>query len=103
MNPHEATPHEIAAHHGPSRATYLVIFVLLMAFLALTVWVAYLDLGFWNTPLALAIAFSKAILVILYFMHARYTGPLVRLVAVGAFVWLAVLIGQTLSDYLTRS
>ena len=87
---------------GPSRQVYVLIFVSLMMLLALSVGVAFLNLGRWNMMIALAIATAKALLVILYFMHARYTGGLIRLVAAGAFVWLGILIVYALGDYLTR-
>ena len=86
----------------PSRAVYFVVFIFLMALLSLTVGAAYLHLGRLNAAVALCIAFVKAILVVLYFMHARYTGRLIRLVVGGACVWLSILVGLTLSDYLSR-
>jgi len=97
--------------------TYATIYAALMLLLAATVAVAYVDLGRFvpgaareggasitalNAAAALAIAFSKAILVVLFFMHVRYSSRLIWLVAGGGFVWLAILIGLTLSDYLTR-
>ena len=57
----------------------------------------------WHTAFGLAIATAKAVLVALFFMHVLYGPRLTRVVIVGALLWLAILIGLTLSDYLTRS
>lgn len=81
---------------------YVIVFVVLLVLLALTVGAAYLDLGPWSTVLAIAIASLKALLVILYFMHVRYSTPLTWLYAAVGFIWLGILIVLTLSDYLTR-
>ena len=67
-----------------------------------TVKAAYIDLGFFNIIVALGIAVIKAILVILYFMHVRYSPNLTRLVVAGAFLWLLILLVMTMSDYLSR-
>ena len=67
-----------------------------------TVKAAYIDLGFLNIIVALGIAVIKAILVILYFMHVRYSPNLTRLVVAGAFLWLLILLVITMSDYLSR-
>jgi len=67
-----------------------------------TVWVAFIDLGALNTVIAMAFAVAKAILVILIFMHVRYSSPLTRIVVCGGVFWLLLLIALTLSDYLTR-
>ena len=87
----------------PSRGVYLAVFAALMLLLVVTVAVAYVPLGRANVFVALFIAFVKAMLVIAYFMHARYTGPMIRLIAGGSFVWLAILLGLTLSDYESRA
>ena len=68
----------------------------------LTVWVAYLDLGFLNVAVALGIAVTKAALVILYFMHVRYSSRLTWVVVSSGFFWLGILIVLGLSDYLSR-
>jgi cytochrome c oxidase subunit IV len=82
--------------------TYVLIFVALMVLLAATVGVYHINLGALNTFTALAIAFVKAGLVALYFMHARYSGRMTWIVAGAAFFWLAILITLTLADYLSR-
>jgi cytochrome c oxidase subunit 4 len=82
---------------------YYAVFAALMVLTAVTVAVAFLDLGRLNTVVALTIAVSKAVLVILYFMHVRYSGHLTWLVVCSGFVWLVILIAFTMSDTLTRS
>ena len=67
-----------------------------------TVAVAFIDLGILNFPLALAIAIFKATLVILFFMHVKYSSKLTKLIVVTAFFFLTVLFGLTLTDYLSR-
>ncbi len=91
----------MAGHIVPTRV-YVTIFALLIGLTGLTTWVAMYDLGRWNTILALAIAISKASLVILFFMHVKYTNNLTRIVVVAGFFWLALLISLTLSDIVTR-
>jgi cytochrome c oxidase subunit 4 len=88
-------------HVVPVR-TYLVIFLALMAGTALTVMAAHQDFGMWNTPIALAIAVVKAVLVILFFMHVKYNTRLTQLVAASGFFFLLILFGITLLDYVAR-
>jgi len=83
--------------------TYIYVFLSLIGLTALTTGVAYVDLGPFNTMVALAIAFSKMMLVILFFMNVRHSGGLVRIVIVAAFFWFALLMAFTMSDYRTRS
>jgi cytochrome c oxidase subunit 4 len=63
----------------------------------------WVDLGKWNPVVALAIACTKATLVILYFMHVRYSSKLTVLTVSAGFFWLMILITLSLTDYLTRS
>ena len=81
---------------------YFGVFAILMALTAATVWAAFQHLGVWNTPVALAIAVTKALLVALIFMHLRSSPKLTAIVVSASLVWLAILILITLSDYLTR-
>ena len=90
-----------AEHLVPIRV-YLTIFALLMMFTAITVGVSFLDLGPFNTLVAIVIAVTKMMLVILYFMHVRYSSRLTWAVVAGGFFWLALLLLLTLGDYLTR-
>ncbi len=90
-----------AGHVVPVRL-YLVVFGLLMLLTASTVTAAFIDLGPYNTVVALTIACTKMVLVILFFMHVRYS-PRLTWAAVGVgFFFLGLLLLITLSDYLTR-
>ena len=89
--------------HAIIRKTYYIVFATLLVLTLVTVQIAFLNLGRLNTVIALTIAFGKALLVILYFMHVRYSSRLTWLVGSAGFVWLSILIGLTLSDYLTRA
>ncbi len=80
-----------------------MIFAALLGLLALTVLVAYLDLGAWSPLVAMLIASVKALLVVLYFMHVRYNNRLTWVFAGAGFVWLALLLVLTMSDYLSRN
>jgi cytochrome c oxidase subunit 4 len=81
---------------------YYTIFGALMVFTALTVGVAFIDLGVLNFPIALAIAITKATLVILYFMHVIHSSRLTKLIVATGFFFLVILFGLTMTDYLTR-
>jgi len=83
--------------------TYLMVFLSLITLTALTTGVAFIDLGPFNTVVALVIAFAKMLLVMLFFMHVKQSGGLIRVVLLAGFFWLALLIGLTMSDYRTRS
>jgi cytochrome c oxidase subunit 4 len=83
--------------------TYVMVFLGLIGLTVLTTVVAFVDLGALNTVVALAIAFSKMLLVILFFMGVRHSSGLVRIIVVAGFFWLALLIAFTMGDYRTRS
>ena len=89
--------------HVVSTKVYFLIFVILIALTALTTAVALVDLGPLNTVAALAIAVTKATLVVLFFMHMKYNPPLMRLVLVAALFWLAIMLALTLGDFSTRA
>ena len=94
---------EHASHgHVVPISTYILVFLALMAGTALTTWVAYHNFGVWNTPLALIIAFTKMLLVVLFFMHVKYATGLTRVVILAGFFWLAIMVTLTSSDELTR-
>jgi cytochrome c oxidase subunit 4 len=90
------------AHHVESVKLYVSIFLALMALTAITTAVAFLDLGPFNTPVALAVAVTKALLVTLFFMHVRHSTTLTKIVVFGGTFWLALLIGITMVDYGSR-
>jgi cytochrome c oxidase subunit IV len=83
--------------------TYLFIFAGLIGLTLLTTGVAFIDLGPFNTVAALAIAFSKMLLVVFFFMHLRHSSNLVKVVLLAGFFWLALLIVLTSTDYRSRS
>ena len=89
--------------HIVSRTLYYRIFAVLLILTLLTVGMAYLDLGALNTVIALTIATVKALLVVLFFMHVRYSNRLTWVVVSAGVFWLLLLLVFTLSDYLTRS
>jgi cytochrome c oxidase subunit 4 len=81
---------------------YAVIFATLLLLTLVTVDVATYKFGMLSIYIALAVATTKATLVILYFMHVRYAPALVAVFAAAGFVWLLLLLTFTLSDFLTR-
>ncbi len=92
--------------HIVPRTIYYAIFTALMVLTYITVQVAFLDLGrIWgplNAVIALSIAVLKATLVVLFFMHVRYSSRLTWVVVASGLFWLAILIALTMSDYLSR-
>ena len=88
--------------HVAPKSMYYAVFAALMVGTALTVLVAFYDLGPMNNVLMLGIAMTKALLVILFFMHVRWATRLTWVVAASGFVWLVILFGITMSDSLTR-
>ncbi len=91
----------MAAHVAP-KSLYVTIFLTLIVLTAATVGAALINLGVLSFPVALVIAITKATLVILYFMHVRYSSRLTWVVIACGFFFLLILFGLTLSDYLTR-
>jgi cytochrome c oxidase subunit 4 len=87
---------------GTPQPSYYLIFALLVGLTFLTVSISYLDLGRWHTIVGLTIASGKALLVALFFMHLLHSNKLTWLALGAGLVWLAILLGLTLSDYLTR-
>ena len=100
-------------HHVVSPFTYLAILAALLVGTGVTVWASYIDLGewqiaqgvtlFWNPVVALAIACTKMTLVILFFMHVKYSRKLTKLTVLCGFFFFLVLIGMTLTDYMSRA
>jgi cytochrome c oxidase subunit IV len=83
--------------------TYVIVWVSLIILTLTTTGVAFIDLGGeWNTLTAVAIAIVKTVLVVVYFMHLRYSSRLTWVFAGAGFFWLIILISLTLSDVLTR-
>jgi cytochrome c oxidase subunit IV len=92
----------MSEHILPKRV-YYTIFAILLFCTYLTVQIAFLDLGAFNAVAALAIAVFKAVLVVLFFMHVKYSSRLTWAVVIGSVFWFAILVALTLSDYLTRA
>jgi cytochrome c oxidase subunit 4 len=88
--------------HVVSLSTYYKIFAALIVLALATTGISFLDLGVFNTVVAMAIATVKAVLVVLFFMHVRYQGRLTAVFAVAGFCWLLILLLLTASDYFTR-
>ena len=88
--------------HVVSKKIYFLVFSALIVLTLTTVRVATMDLGPINTITALVIAACKATLVILFFMHVRYGKKLIWLVVASGVMWLALLIGLTLADFVSR-
>jgi cytochrome c oxidase subunit IV len=91
----------VSEHIVPPKV-YVGIFLSLMVLTAATVAAAYVNLGPFNIVIALAIASVKATLVVLFFMHARYSPGRTHMVIIAAVFWLAIMLALTLSDYVTR-
>ncbi len=90
------------SQHIVPKKVYILVYGSLIALTLLTTGAAFIDLGRMNTVVALAIAVGKMLLVILFFMHVRYSRGLTRIVVVAAFFWLAILMALSLSDFLSR-
>jgi cytochrome c oxidase subunit IV len=95
--------HDAHAEVHASVPLYVGVFVALLVLTAITVLVARVDLGMLNNAVALGVAFTKAILVIAFFMHVRWAGKLVVLVVGSGFVFLGILFLFTMADYVSRS
>jgi cytochrome c oxidase subunit 4 len=85
-----------------STSLYFRIAAALMLLLALTIGMAFINLGELNLVVAVTIAVVKAVLVVLYFMHVRYSSRVTWVVASAAVFWLAILFALTMSDFLSR-
>jgi len=91
------------SEHILSSKLYWTIWAILIVLTFITAWVATIDLGPLNTIVALVIASGKALLVVLFFMHVKYTSEkLTRVVIVSALFWLLILLGLSLTDYFIR-
>jgi cytochrome c oxidase subunit 4 len=93
----------MSEHIVPVR-TYISIWLALLVLTGLTAGVAFVNLGPFNTVVALVIATLKALLVVLIFMHVKYASDrLTKVVLVSALFWLLLLLGLSLADYTTRT
>jgi cytochrome c oxidase subunit IV len=99
MNGHAAHAHE---EHVTPVPVYLALFGALMVLTAITVAVAWVNLGSLNVVVAITVAVIKASLVVLYFMHLKYSTRLTWVVMGSGIFWLMILLGLLMADYATR-
>ncbi len=104
---HDHDPGEQDVHdsqnHVVSPVVYMTVGAILLVMTGLTVWASYLELGVFNPIVALLIACFKATIVVLFFMHVKYSSKLTKLtVGAGLFTFLT-LVAMTLSDYFSRA
>ncbi|HEX7893799.1 MAG TPA: cytochrome C oxidase subunit IV family protein [Terriglobales bacterium] len=93
---------EHSEHIVPS-SLYWLIFITLIIATGLTAWIATVDLGPFNTVVALVIATCKASLVVLFFMHVKYTSEkMTKAILISAVFWLLLLLILSLADYSSR-
>ena len=92
----------MSAGHVAPKSLYYIIFAALLVGTALTIAVAFVDLGAMNNVVMLTIACVKALLVILFFMHVRWSSRLTWMVVASGFFWLLILFSITMTDFLTR-
>jgi cytochrome c oxidase subunit 4 len=92
----------MSAGHVAPKSLYYLIFGALMVGTALTVGAAFVDMGALNNVVMLTIACTKALLVILFFMHVRWSSRLTWVIAASGFVWLLIMFGFTFADYMSR-
>jgi cytochrome c oxidase subunit 4 len=97
----------LSEHHIVSPKIYFAIFAALMICTILTIWAAEVDLNHifsgMNIVVALTIATFKATLVVLFFMHGKYSSKRTQMVIICSVFWLAIMLFMTMSDYLTRA
>ena len=92
----------MADHHVAPVRLYIAVFLALMVGTFLTVIVAKFDLGPLNNVVMLTIAVVKALFVVLYFMHVRWSSRLTWVIAGSGFLWLLIMFSFTLMDYMSR-
>jgi cytochrome c oxidase subunit IV len=88
--------------HISSIPTNIGIFIALNVLLFATVGAAYLPLGNYHFLIAMALATVKAVLIVMYFMHVKYSHRLTAIICAASFLWLGIMIALTLTDYMTR-
>lgn len=99
---HQSSEAHEQSHHIISVRTYVMIYWILMALLAATVFASDLPLGSAHLLVAMTIALIKAVLIVLFFMHVYYSAPLTWITAAGSFLWVGLLLGFLMSDYWSR-
>ncbi len=89
-------------HHVLSYGQLALVLGILLILTAVTVGVSYMDLGFFNVPVALAIASIKVTFVLLFFMHLKYEGPIINISFISTVTFLIIMIGFTFWDVAFR-
>jgi cytochrome c oxidase subunit IV len=89
--------------HISSIQTNFAVFAALNILLFATVGAAYLPLGDWHFAIAMTLATVKAVLIVMYFMHVKYSHRLTAIICAASFLWLGIMIALTLTDYMTRT
>jgi cytochrome c oxidase subunit 4 len=82
---------------------YVAIWAALMIFTLITVLASFAELGPFNIVIALLIATIKGTLVVLFFMHLRYSPKLTMVAVIASVFWLGIMFALTMTDYLSRS
>ena len=102
-DPGNVTNPEHIAHHIVSPVVYAMIFGVLLVGTLLTVGAAMIPLGPFNAAVAIGIACTKAIFVVLFFMHVKYSSKLVKLTVASGFFTFLILVTMSMSDYISRA
>jgi cytochrome c oxidase subunit 4 len=90
-------------HHVVSPVIYMIVFGALLVFTALTVGASYIEMGIFNPIAAILIACIKAVIVVLFFMHVKYSSKLTKLTVFAGVFTFITLISMTLADYISRA
>lgn len=91
------------SQHVIPQKVYLLVFATLLCLTLITVDVAFYNFGWLNLYIAMAIATTKATIIVLFFMHVKYSPRLIWIFAIAGLFWLIILFALTLGDYFTRS
>ena len=94
---------EEAQHHIVSPVIYLVVFLSLLFFTGLTVGASFIEMHIFNPIVAIAIACVKAVIVVLFFMHVKYSSKLTKLTIFAGIFTFLTLVGMTMADYISRA
>ncbi len=103
QDPANVTNPQHVDHHIVTPIQYVMVFGTLLFFTLVTVGAAYIDMKWLNPVVALGIACFKAVIVILFFMHAKYQSRLIKMTIGSGFFVFLVLIVMTMSDYISRA
>lgn len=102
-DPSNITNPEHQGHHIVSPKVYLGVFLILILGTLLTVGASEIPLGMFHAPIALGIAVAKAVFVVLFFMHIKYSSRLTKLTVAAGFFTFLILVVMSLTDYISRA